>query len=677
MNGLAITLYGLLARCLLPLALAYLWLRGRKDPDYRLRWNERLARTPVDPAWRGGTVLHCASVGEVLAARPLIEALLAEPHAGEIVITCTTPTGSRIVRARYGERVRHVYFPLDLPGATRRFLRAWQPRRVLLMERELWPGFLHQARRAGVPVVLVNGRLSEKSSATYQRWRRLMVPAFDGLRLVCAEDATAASRFAALGVRPDRLQVTGNIKSDLQLDGGLQAQVAEIRAALGTRPVLTAGSTHAGEDEPLLEAFARHLRQSPDTLLVLVPRHPERFDAVAQSAQQAGLRLARRSQQALPATDTQVWLVDTMGELMRWYGAADVCFVGGSLIGRGGHNPLEVLAQSRPLLTGPHTHNFEPLCSELQAEGALLRVADAEAVFATLRQLLQDPAQAQALASRGHAAFLRLTGATGRTMAHLQAACPAPAAPAVAPRTARQGNADVWVHPGYFDAPDAKLLDAATWSTDPAASPASPATPRQAGRGQVHHVSDGRYHYLLRHYYRGGLMARLSRDLFLLQPVPESRAMQEFALLSALRVRGLPVPQPCAARRTRHALFWYRADILVERIPHSTDVARLLHTERALGPAEWHRLGRAIRRLHDEQVHHSDLNCHNLMLDASGQAWIVDFDKCGFRSGDDWKAANLERLLRSLRKELRLDAGFRWQETDWAPLLQGYHGTSP
>lgn len=665
MNSVAITLYGLLARCLLPLGLAYLWLRGRKDPDYRLRWGERLARAPVDPAWRGGTVLHCASVGEVLAARPLIEALLAEPHAGELVITCTTPTGSRMVRERYGARVRHAYFPLDLPGATRRFLQAWQPRRVLLMERELWPGFLHQARRAGVPVVLVNGRLSERSATSYQRWRGLMAPALAGLRLVCAEDDTAAAHFAALGVRPERLHVTGNIKSDLQLGDSLHTQVAQIRTALGTRPVLTAGSTHAGEDESLLEAFVRHLPLQPDTLLVLVPRHPERFEAVAQCVLQAGLRLGRRSQQPLPEAGTQVWLVDAMGELMRWYGAANVCFVGGSLIGRGGHNPLEVLAQSRPLLMGPHTRNFEPLCSQLQADGALLRVADGEAVFATLRQLLQDPAQARELATRGHAAFLGLTGATQRTMAHLQTNCPAPATALVTPHTARQGSANVWVHPDYFGTPDPRLLDTTAW-------PAGPATPRQAGRGQVHHVADDRHHYLLRHYYRGGLMARISRDLFLLQPVAQSRAMQEFTLLSALRVRGLPVPQPCAARRTRHALFWYRADILVERIPHATDVARLLHTERTLATDEWQRLGQAIRRMHDEQVHHSDLNCHNLMLDADGKAWIVDFDKCGFRAGEDWKAANLERLRRSLRKELRLDPGFRWTEAEWALLLGGY-----
>jgi 3-deoxy-D-manno-octulosonic-acid transferase len=730
-GAFAIRLYGLLARCLLPAGLVYLWWRGRKDADYRARWAERLGMAPVPPALRGGTVFHCASVGEVLSARPLIEALLAEPHAGPLVITCTTPTGARMVQERYGAhpggRVLHCWFPLDTPGATRRFLQAWQPRRVLLMERELWPAFLHQAAHAGVPVVLVNARLSERSAATYQRWHRLMRPLLASLRRVCAEDATVAGRFTALGVSPERVCTTGNLKSDLVVggapggkngdtngdtngsadegtNGGTNGetiaatrgdstggagggpvggalgnahaqQVARIRQALGTRTVLTAGSTHPGEDEALLEAFGRHLQGAADTLLILVPRHPERFEPVAQLAARAGLRVARRSAQPLPGADTQVWLVDAMGELLRWYGAADACFVGGSLIARGGHNPLEVLAQARPLLTGPHTHNFEPLCSELASAGALLRVADAEAVFSALRALCSDPQRARDLAARGLAAFQRLRGATERTLQALQHACPAPQALPVVPLESHGGGVATWVHPGHFGQADPQLLDAAWWAAQ--AGGGHPEGSRRAGRGQVHFVTRAGREYLLRHYHRGGLMARISRDLFALQPVRRSRAMAEFSLLSDLRVRGLPVPVPCAARRTRHLLFWYRADILVERIPDATDVARLLHTERALGPTEWQALGRAIRRLHDEQVHHSDLNCHNLLLDAHGAAWIVDFDKCGPRAGEDWKRRNLERLLRSLRKEARLDAAFRWQESDWAPLMQGYAGALP
>ena len=181
----------------------------------------------------------------------------------------------------------------------------------------------------------------------------------------------------------------------------------------------------------------------------------------------------------------------------------------------------------------------------------------------------------------------------------------------------------------------------------------------------------------MRHYYRGGLMARVSRDLFLAQPVAASRAMREFELLRALHGQGQPVPRACAARYHRVALWWYRADILVELVPHAVDVARLLHRQRGLTAAEWQALGQAVRGLHESQCFHSDLNCHNLMLGAHGRAWIVDFDKCGFRAGDSWKADNLQRLLRSLRKERRLDPDFRWDEAQWEHFLAGYGYISP
>jgi 3-deoxy-D-manno-octulosonic-acid transferase len=352
---------------------------------------------------------------------------------------------------------------------------------------------------------------------------------------------------------------------------------------------------------------------------------------------------------------------------MRWYGVANACFVGGSLIPRGGHNPLEVLVLDKPVIAGPHTHNFAQLYHALASAGALTRVASAAEVLAQFADVLDKPDAARRKIALGHTVYQAMTGAVARTMSEL-----APflswQTPQSGPLESRHGAQTVWVDPQCFEAAEPCLFDPQWWLAQ------GDSQALGAGRGHIHRVSDARGRYLLRHYYRGGLIARLSRDLFLARPTVRTRAMAEYTLLSQLRARGLAVPRACAARHVRHGLF-YRADILVALIPDATDVARLLHDTRALTPGEWQALGQAVRSLHDEQVFHSDLNCHNLMLDAAGKAWIVDFDKCGFRAGDPWKADNLARLLRSLRKELRLDDQFRWRETEWQAFLEGYEGT--
>lgn len=652
---------------------AYLWWRGRRDPAYRQRWRERLGFAGSAPLPPGGIVLHCASVGEVIAARPLVERLLRNPTWGPVTLTCTTPTGSDQIRRDFGQRVGHCYFPIDLPGATRRFLAHARPRLVLLMEREVWPGFLHQAQCQGVPVALVNARLSELSAAGYQRWKSLMAPALGSLRMVCAEDADTTQRMRAMGVPAQRLQTTGNIKSDVQASPALLLAINALRPAFSGRPVLAAGSTHAGEDEALVKAFQRHLQRQPDALLILAPRHPERFAAVAELLAASGLRHVRRSQGQSVARDTQVLLGDTMGELMLWYGVADACFIGGSLVPRGGHNPLEALCLDKPVLTGPHTANFDTLFRLLQDAQALGRTEDAHAVFEQWQALLQDPTAAQGRVDRGRLVHLGLAGALERTIAALapwlrtdpNGRCRASV------RTASQRGDHVWADANTFSGELVALFDLAWWRRRGTVDMLG------AGRGHMHKVADKAGSYLMRHYYRGGLMARVSRDLFLLQPVERSRAMQEFSLLRALRDQGLPVPRACAARYHRVAFFWYRADILVEQIADAVDVARLMHRQRALTAAEWQLLGQAVRQLHESQCFHSDLNCHNLMLGAHGQAWIVDFDKCGFRPGNSWKAGNLERLHRSLRKESRLDPDFRWDAAQWEDFLAGYQHIGP
>ena len=660
-------LYRALMWFVVPPLLANLWWRGRKDADYRRRWPERFALPGAAVASPGCVVLQCASVGEVLAARPLIDRLLAEPLCGPLVLTCATPTGSRMIRQLYGERVLHRYFPLDLPGATRRFLHQLQPRLVLLLEREIWPMFLQQAQLQGVPVALVNARLSERSANQYRRLGALIRPAITRLRLVCAADDATLERFATLGLSRQRLRLTGNIKSDVQLDPALATRIGVLRGSLGSRPVLTAGSTHPGEDEALIAAFRRHLPLAPSSLLILVPRHPERFEVVASLLQGSGLRMARHSLGQAVDASTQVLLGDSMGELMLWYGVADSCFVGGSLIPRGGHNPLEVLCLDKPLLTGPHTANFAPIYAALEAAHALCRNADADAVFADWRALLADPARSATQVGRARTVYRQMAGASERSMDCLRTLLP-PAGVDQAPRphhVSGAGATVIWADAELFSAAHTQLFDPAWWRV------AGQAQTQGAGRGNIHRVADQGGSYLMRHYYRGGMMAHLSRDLFWHQAVAQSRAMREFSLLGTLRAHGLPVPRAAAARYQRVGL-WYRADILVQTIPQARDVAQLLHQQRSVTPNEWTALGRAVRQLHDAQVWHSDLNCHNLMLDAAGRAWIVDFDKCRFRGGEAWKADNLARLLRSLRKELRLDPSFRWNEAQWQTLLDAY-----
>jgi len=655
----------LLAAAAVPLLL-YLWWRGRADPRYRQRWAERFGHPGVVTPRPGVVLVHCGSVGEVLAARPLIEALLANTRWGRPLVTCTTPTGSSQIHSAFGDRVDHVYFPIDLPGATRRFLQAWQPRLVILLERELWPNFLIQAQRVGVPVVVVNARLSERSAQGYRRWQMIMRPALASLRLVCCEDAPTAARFVALGASPQRVSVTGNIKSDLRLDPALHGIVANARAALGARSVLTCGSTHAGEDEALIAAFCEHLAHTPGALLILAPRHPERFDAVATLLQQAGLRFVRASEGRWPEASVQVLLGDTMGQLMHWYGVADACFVGGSLIPRGGHNPLEVLALDKPLITGRHTHNFAQMLVHLREAHAVREVDNADQVMECFAQCARDPRTCAEQVTQGRRVFQTMTGATARTLALLEPFARQTPTRAT-PLQAQQGRGTVWVDPRCFAQARTELFDPAWWQAQGASEALG------AGRGHVHRVHDAHGRYLLRHYYRGGLMARISRDRFLAQPLAQTRAMAEFTLLGQLRDRGLAVPQPCAARHTRSGLFFYRADILVALIPDARDVADLLRRAGPLSASQWKALGRAVRQLHDAQVFHSDLNCHNLMLGThTGQAWIVDFDKCRFRAGEAWKADNLARLLRSLRKELRLEPALHWNEIDWQDFLAGY-----
>lgn len=656
--------YRALARALCLPLLAWLWWRGRKEPGYRERWGERLGYIDVHPAGLGGVWLHAASVGEAQAVRPLIESLLQQLPAQQLTLSCQTPTGAATLRSHWGDRLRVVYAPIDTAGATARIFERLQPRLLVLVERELWPEWLAQCRARAVPVLLVNARLSERSVRNMGRWPSLMRPVWRQLAHVCAADHDSAQRFRALGVPAERIGVTGNLKFDAP-DHLAAGPLPEGWPDLSGRTVVVAGSTHAPEEAELLAAWPAFATRHPGALLVLVPRHPQRFEAVAELLKQQGLSFVRRSTRQPPQPHTQVLLGDTMGELPAWYRSAQVCFIGGSLAPIGGHNALEATALGKPVLFGPNTQHFAALYDDLARVGAGERVGSAQDVLTNAGAWLQQPDRVQQMADAARRFCSDNAGACQRTLQAMQPWLP-PAASDLAAgvQVHARANHEVWFDPGCFESLDERGFTPSSWGGP------MQAVPTGSGRGQVHRFDHGGRSYVLRHYHRGGLMARFSRDAFWREATHRSRAMREFGLLRQMRAWRLPVPRAAAAHQQR-GVFTYRADIVVEWIPGTHNVAQLL-AQRALQPHEYRALGLAIRHLHDREVFHADLNCHNLLLDAAGRAWVVDFDKCGFRPRGAWQQANLERLRRSLRKEAGKLAGFHWREDDWAHLMAGY-----
>lgn len=406
-------LYTLLLYLLLPLVVLRQAWRGRGEPDGRAALAARFGFVPARegrPVW-----LHCVSVGETVAAEPLVAALRAQGHP--MLVTSTTFTGAARVRARLGRRVQHAYMPYDLPGAVERFLSRIQPRALVILETEIWPNLLAACRRRGIPVLLVNARLSARSARGYARLSRLSRPMLADLAMVAAQSPADADRFLALGVSPERVQVTGNLKFDIEGDGAARQDAQALRAAIGARPAWIAASTHAGEDEVVLAAHRALLRDFPDALLVLVPRHPERFDDVAAQVARRDMACARRSAGSVPGPSVPVYLGDSMGEMGLYYGIADVAFVGGSLVEVGGHNFLEPAALGLPLLAGPHCFNFQSITDDLVAAGALTLVEDADALAAGLSALFADESRRAVAGGAARAYVEKNRGACRRVLA--------------------------------------------------------------------------------------------------------------------------------------------------------------------------------------------------------------------------------------------------------------------
>jgi 3-deoxy-D-manno-octulosonic-acid transferase len=384
-------IYSVILYLLLPFVLLRLVWSGFKSPNYWTRWNERLGF----PDWvnSGNPViwLHAVSVGEVQAATPLVKRIQDSYPQCQILITTVTPTGAQRVKQRFGDSVRHLYLPYDLPNAVNSFILRVKPKFLLIMETELWPNLYHACVKRGIPVVLVNARLSQRSFKGYKRLYYLTRDTLDKLNLIAAQTEEDADRVMMLGADRQKVKVTGNLKFDINLPRSLDEQAESLRRFFSVnRTVWIAASTHEGEEEYILQAHKQILLRDPQCLLIIAPRHPERFDKVFELSRKHGFVTIRKSKNEQCNDRIQVFILDSLGELPLYYAASDLAFVGGSLVPAGGHNVLEPACIEVPVVSGPHTNNFEEVKRLLVGVGAMTIVYDVEQLIDKVCTLIND-----------------------------------------------------------------------------------------------------------------------------------------------------------------------------------------------------------------------------------------------------------------------------------------------
>jgi len=416
-------IYSLVMYLLVPVILWRLAWRGVSQRDYFRRWKERFGFFAARDGADGAIWVHAVSVGEVAAAAPLIVRLRERYPERPLVITTITPTGSARVSKVWGEQAFHVYLPYDLPAAIQRFLHRARPAIAIVMETEIWPNLFLECASAGIPIVIANARLSERSLGGYGPVRGLARMAVRCAHTVAAQSQADANRLIALGARPERVVVAGNMKYDLALPQGLAFKSASWRAGWGAeRPVWIAASTHEMEEAAVLRAQLQVLAHYPDALLLWAPRHPERFRAVEQHARDAGLIVTTRRVHGLPGLGSQCFIINTLGELLMFYATVDLAFVGGSLQPIGGHNVLEPAALGVPSLVGPYTFNFVEVTEHLIADGAALRVASGDGLGEAVMELMRDADRRNRMAEAARDMVASERGAVERTLALIEQA---------------------------------------------------------------------------------------------------------------------------------------------------------------------------------------------------------------------------------------------------------------
>ena len=415
LRRIAYGLYSLVYYLIIDLVVARLLVKSIPEPLYRQNLRQRFGDLSAVGFPSAGVDfwVHAVSAGETNAAAPLVRRLLTH---GTVLMTHSTATGHARSRELFGDAAFHAYLPYDLPDGMARFIRQARPRVLVIVDTELWPNMLARCREAGVPSILVNGRMSARSAAGYARVGIITRSMLDDLSRVAVQTDQHLARFLDLGLPPAKGEVAGSLKFDLQLPEDMDAKRDEFRSLMNAdaRLCFVAASTHAPEEQIAIDAYRTLSADFPDLLLVLVPRHPNRFDEAAGLCQAAGLRVVRRTSGGLVTSDIDVLLVDTMGELFACYAAADVAFVGGSLMPAGGHNMMEAAAFSLPILMGPHLDDVEDIARWFEDAGALQVVRDGDEMVAQLRQVLADPELRGSIGARGEAVMAANRGAVAR-----------------------------------------------------------------------------------------------------------------------------------------------------------------------------------------------------------------------------------------------------------------------
>lgn len=393
--------YAVLTYLLLPVYACYWFFRGLGNRSYWDRFGQRFGKGY--PELVGGCIwVHAVSVGEVQAAVPLVNALIERVPDRHLLITTVTPTGAARVKLLFGDSVAHSFIPFETPNAVTNFFNAIKPEIALIMETEIWPNLYHECGRREIPLVLVSARISPKSAKSYRKFLPLFRETLSHGIVIAAQSQTDADRFRSLGAAEERTWVTGNIKFDIELaDGLFESGAALYRDNFEGRPVWVAASTHDREEQLILHAHSLVRERFPDAVLVLIPRHPERFPAVRTLLHKEGRRFISRTD-GLPCTsDTEIYFVDSMGEVPLFYAAADVAFVGGTLVPIGGHNLLEPAALGRPVITGPHLFNTQDIANMFEKLGASIVVNNAGQLGTAVADLFDDPDTAQDIGQRG------------------------------------------------------------------------------------------------------------------------------------------------------------------------------------------------------------------------------------------------------------------------------------
>ena len=418
-------LYSLLISLLSPLFVLRLLVKSVNEPGYRRQWWRRFALGMPSRVHSGDGLIwvHAVSVGELLAVAPLVERMLQEWPDKAVLITNTTPTGSEQTQKLFGDRVEHTWFPFDTPLVTGAFLRHWSPQLVVMVETEIWPNIMASAREQGIPVALVNARLSARSARGYARLGEFTRQTLKGFSLIAAQSKSDDRRFRRIGADPDAMQVVGSIKFDIDLAarrGQLEVIKSELGSDIKSRPLWAAASTHPGEEQLVIDAYQALRQRGIATRLLLAPRHPNRTGDIIKLLEKAGLSYQRRSERVAINVDTDVLIIDTLGELSAFLGLADAAFIGGSLVPRGGHNPIEAAAWGCAVITGPHVINFATIVRDMERGGAIRVVVDQEELADRLASVWEGDKQ-DSDAKRAQTFIETRRGATRRQLDLLKA----------------------------------------------------------------------------------------------------------------------------------------------------------------------------------------------------------------------------------------------------------------